>query len=126
MASAALGAAAFAAAAPLAGSPTVALILLAPFTYLVTIVIITTSPAVQEIVPNRLRGTIAAIGVLIVNLVGLGLGPTSVALVTDYVIGNEQDLRYALATVPPIAALLSCACGLSALRPYLARRLATA
>lgn len=117
-------AAAFAAAAPLVASPTLSLILFAPVTYFVTMVIIAAPPALQEIVPNRMRGTATAIGVLVVNLIGLGLGPTAVALVTDYVIGDEQKLRYALALVPPAAALLSCAFGLSALKPYKASRAA--
>ena len=34
-----------------------------------------------------------------INLLGLGLGPTSVALITDYVFGEDNMLRYSMSIV---------------------------
>jgi MFS family permease len=53
--------------------------------------------SIQAVVPNRMRGRAIALYLLLAGLLGLGLGPTAVALVTDYVFGNDASLRYSLA-----------------------------
>ncbi len=55
--------------------------------------------ALHEVTPNRLRAQAAAIYFFIINILGLGVGPLLVALLTDYVFRNEADLRYSLAIV---------------------------
>ena len=112
----------FTVAAPLMGDPTTALLLMAPATFLGTVTIGTGPAALQEILPNRMRGLGTSLAVLVVNLIGLGLGPTLIALMTDYVIGDETQLRYSLAMVPLATLTLSAACGLAALKPYLRSR----
>jgi len=66
--------------------------------------------ALQQITPNELRGQISAIYLLIVNLLGIGFGPTLVALVTDFVFGSDDALATSLASVcgstTAVAALL--------------------
>lgn len=59
--------------------------------------------AIQEIVPNEMRAQTSAIYLFVVNLVGLGLGPTAVALVTDYVFADDLAVRYSLVIVGSIA-----------------------
>ena len=84
------------------------------------------SPAVQlGIVPAGMRGLAISLGVLIVNSLGLGLGPTVVALITDYVIRDEAKIRYALAAAPPAMLLACILCGLACAASYVrcARRL---
>jgi hypothetical protein len=71
----------------------------------------------QELVPNRMRGTATSLGVLIVNLVGLGIGPTSIALLTDFVVPGHQ-LRLALAWLLPCMLGASAACGFAGLPHY--------
>ena len=65
--------------------------------------------AIQIVTPNEMRGQITALALFIFNVVGFGMGPTVVALFTDYVFGSEDQLRYSLATVAavlgPLAAL---------------------
>jgi MFS family permease len=67
----------------------------------------------QAIAPSQMRGVVAALGVLMVNIIGLGIGPTAVALLTDHVFGDPLKLRYALGLAVPTmlgaAALLSFA-----------------
>jgi MFS family permease len=63
-------------------------------------------PSIQDVVPNSMRGQAIAVYLLIGGLLGIGLGPTSIALVTDRVYGNEAMLPYALVTVAAPAALL--------------------
>ena len=46
-----------------------------------------------------MRAQTMAFYLLVVNLVGVGLGPTITALLTDFVFADEAYLRYSLATV---------------------------
>lgn len=59
--------------------------------------------AIQEMMPNRMRGQASAIYLFIVNLIGLGLGPTAVAMCTDYVFDDDAMLRYSLLIVSTAA-----------------------
>lgn len=73
---------------------------------------------VQEVTPNRMRGQAIAIYLLIGGLLGIGLGPTLVALVTDHLFGQEGSLPYALAfACGPVAFLGAILC-FTGLKPY--------
>ncbi len=61
----------------------------------------------QQIFPSSLRGQGTATYMLATNLIGVGLGPTSVALLTDYVFGDTQMLRYSLLIVPPAVIIIA-------------------
>ena len=63
--------------------------------------------ALQPITPNQMRAQISALYLLAVTLVGLGLGPLLVALLTDFVFGDPRDIKYSLATMCAVAAPLS-------------------
>jgi MFS family permease len=60
-------------------------------------------PAIlQGLAPNRLRGKLTAIHLLLVSLVGMGLGPLVVALITDRGFHSDAALPYSLAlTIAP-------------------------
>jgi MFS family permease len=118
MALASLCAAPFAAMTPLVDSPGASLALVVPFTVLITISLGTLPAAQQAMTPPRMRGLAAVFGVFVVNLIGLGLGPTVVAVITDRVFQDPAKLRYSLAVVLPIALLISALCGLGSLRFY--------
>lgn len=74
--------------------------------------------AMQIITPNEMRGQIAAIYMFTVGVLGQGLGPTIVALMTDYVFQDEAGLRYAILTAAVVAAPTMALCTSIALRPY--------
>ena len=59
--------------------------------------------AIQEVVPSNMRGQFSALYLFIVNLIGLGLGPTLVALSTDYIFGAPEAVGYSLLLVTSIA-----------------------
>lgn len=48
--------------------------------------------AIQDITPNQMRGQVTAIYQFVVNMVGIGLGPTLVALFTDHLFDNDMAL----------------------------------
>jgi len=74
--------------------------------------------AILELVPNAMRGQATALYLLIVNMIGLGIGPTAVALVTDRVFGYDAAVRYSLVIVPVAACLLAAILFLKGLRSY--------
>jgi MFS family permease len=49
--------------------------------------------------PNQLRAQVTALYYFVINVLGLTLGPTAVALVTDYGFRDDAALRYSLAVV---------------------------
>lgn len=59
--------------------------------------------SVQLIAPNQLRGQATALMFLFSALIGWGLGPTAVALITDFVFGRDDALRYSMAIVGALA-----------------------
>ncbi|MDB5968976.1 MAG: transporter [Hydrocarboniphaga sp.] len=122
MGCAALAAAPFIAMAPLMSTPQAALALLAPATLFVTMVIGCGPATLQELMPNRMRGTASALGVLVVNLIGLGLGPTCIALIGDYLLHDPRRIGQALAIAAPPMLLLSAALSFGGRRAYAAGR----
>lgn len=52
---------------------------------------------IQLMTPNRMRGQVMAVFLLVANLIGLGLGPTVLAATTDYVFGSDDAIGKAIA-----------------------------
>ena len=65
-----------------------------------------------------MRGQTAAVYLFIVNLIGLGVGPTAVALVTDYVFANDLALKWSMLIVGTAANLAAIALLWAGLQPY--------
>ena len=59
--------------------------------------------AIQEMMPNPMRGQASALYLFVVNLIGLGLGPTAVAMCTDYVFRDDVAVGYSLLWVSVLA-----------------------
>lgn len=74
--------------------------------------------ALQLITPNRLRARMVALYFLVANLVGLGLGPTAIALVTDLGFHDDAALRYGLAIVTAVALPISAIILTLGLKPF--------
>jgi len=103
---------------PLMPTPELALLLFAPHILGAAGITAAGGAALMLVTPNQLRAQTVAIYYFIISLAGLTLGPTSVALFTDYVFRDEAALRYSLAIVGLAAPLLSVVCALLTLRPY--------
>ena len=84
-----------------------ALALMAPFTFLWGLPHGIAPAALQPVTPNQMRAQVSALYLLAVNLIGLGIGPTFVALLTDYLYGESALVGHSLATVVAISAPLS-------------------
>jgi MFS family permease len=75
--------------------------------------------AIQQMMPNPMRGQASAIYLFLNNLIGLGLGPTSVALFTDYVYGDDQRVGDSLLAITVIGKTAAALILFAGLRPFL-------
>jgi MFS family permease len=103
---------------PLMPTPELAVIMLIPTVFCLSMPFGVAPAAIQEIMPNAMRGQASAVYLFIVNLIGLGTGPTAVALFTDYVFHDDNAVRYSLLIVGAAAQLVAIALLASGLRPY--------
>jgi hypothetical protein len=55
--------------------------------------------AIQQLMPNTMRAQASAIYLFVINLIGLGLGPTLVAVLTEDVFRDKGDLHLSLMVV---------------------------
>jgi len=102
----------------LAPSPGLALLLLVPCKFLLASPFGVAPSAITEIMPNEMRGQAAASYLFVNNLVGLGFGPTAIALLTDYVFRNENMLPYSMAVVATASLSIAALILRTGLRPF--------
>ena len=118
MAIAAIVAAPLAMLAPWASAPALSMALFAVAGFFNAAAVGSGPAVLQEMAPPRLRGLTHALALLTVNLIALGLGPTSVALLTDYGLHDERALGVSLSVVPPLALALAAAFSLAGRGPF--------
>jgi MFS family permease len=118
MAFAAAAAAPLAMGAVLAGDAMIGLALLAAAMLSSATVIGINPSATMAMVPSHMRGLASGLGVLIVNLIGFGLGPTVIALGTDYWLRDPGLLHYSMGVLIPLMLVTSAGCALAAVTPY--------
>lgn len=93
-------------------------VLMAPTVFFLSMPFGVAPAAIQEIMPNSMRGQASAIYLFVITLIGLGIGPTAVALVTDFVFADDAALRYSLLIVTTLAVLMSIILLAKSLKPY--------
>lgn len=59
--------------------------------------------AVQQLVPPTMRGQAIAVYLFLINLIGLGAGPTAVALLTDHWFRDDRAVNLSLLLVAAVA-----------------------
>jgi MFS family permease len=73
---------------------------------------------IQSITPSSLRGKITSFWMLIYSVVGFSLGPLAVALITDLILEDEAQIRWALFWIVAIFSTLSLIASVFGLKPY--------
>lgn len=63
--------------------------------------------SLMMICPNQMRGQITALYYFVISILGLTVGPSAVAMVTDYVFKDETMLRYSLSVTCAAASVLA-------------------
>ena len=74
--------------------------------------------AIQEMMPNQMRGQASALYLFIINLLGLALGPQILAIMTDYIFKDPQLVNYSLMTTATTAGVLAIVSLIICLRGY--------
>ncbi len=104
--------------APLAGTAALTIALLSVFFFFSSFPYGASAAALQMITPNRMRAQVSAIYLLTLNLLGIGLSATAIALVTDFVLGDPQRIGSSMAIVGGIAAPFGALLLYRGLRPF--------
>ena len=111
---------------PLVANPTVAVVLLAATTFVLSMPQGLAPTIIQLIAPNRLRAQVTAIFILVAALAAYTGGPASVAMLADYVFRDENALNYALAIVSGVLTPIGVVLLVWGLKPYRELRAASA
>lgn len=96
---ASLIAAPFVIAFPLAGDAALSLWLLAPAMFFGAMPFGAGTAGIVDLAPNRMRGQMVAIYMLIATMIGTGGGPWTIAVWTDNVLGDPALIRWSIAVV---------------------------
>ena len=115
---AAVALAPFAVTATLAPNATLSLLLFCPLTFFISFPFGAAAAGLQSITPNQMRAQISAMYLFIVNLIGIGAGPTVTALITDYVFKDDQAVRYSMSAVSAVGSLGAVLILWIGLRPF--------
>ncbi|MBK8991433.1 MAG: MFS transporter [Gammaproteobacteria bacterium] len=89
---------------PLMPTAQLALACMALATFLGQVSVGVTTAALMEIVPNEMRGQMLAVMLFLVNILGLGVGASLIAAITDFVFADDAALRYSIALASAVIA----------------------
>ena len=104
--------------APLAPEKISAIVLLAAVTFVLSTPQGLAPTILQLLAPNRMRAQLTAVFMLIAVLAGYTIGPAFVAMITDYVFGDDRALRYSLSIVSAVLTPIGVLFLWYGLRPY--------
>lgn len=104
--------------APLLPTPYAILPVYTLFVALTSAAFSTGIAAIQDVVPNRLRGLAVSIQAFLYTIIGLGLGPSLVALATDHLWRDPARVGWSIVTVAIPAVLVASLLLSRARRPY--------
>ena len=103
---------------PLMPNAPLALLVLAPTIFLKCSYYGSSGAALQLVTPNQMRAQATALQIFFGNIIGMTVGASSIAALTDFVFRDDNALRYSMAIVAalacPAAALVLKTC----LKPY--------
>ncbi len=103
---------------PIVDNANLAAALLIPTAFLTSAPFGVSAAAIQQMMPNDMRGQASAIYLFVVNLLGLGIGPWAVAIFTDYIFVGDNSVRYSLLIVATAAHLIAALLLWIGLKPF--------
>ena len=103
---------------PLMPSPVISQLLLSALMVLTFAVMAVIPATLQLVTPNQFRAQVIALSILIGGIVGFGGGPLIVALVTNFIFGDDMALRYSLSIVTAVSAPLAALIFYSGLKSF--------
>ena len=108
----------FTACVTLVGSDNLAVLLMAPATFLSSAFVALGPAAVQAATPVALRGRVAAIVLMVTSLAGMVAGPVGVGALTSFVFADDKAVGLGLAIVAGLLSLVGGLLLMAALAPY--------
>jgi MFS family permease len=103
---------------PLMPTATLSILLCTAYTFFAFWTNAPMNAALQIVTPNRMRGQVTALFLFVYNVIGFGMGPTVVALFTDFVFHSEKMLGYSMAVATLILGSLTAVIMWLGVRPY--------
>jgi MFS family permease len=104
--------------AALAPSPELAVIMLVPASVGTTAATASGLAGLVTVTPNQMRAQASALYYFVVNLVSLTIGPTGIALLTDFVFRDPSALRFSVACIASVVGIIAAVALSSCLEPY--------
>ena len=95
--------------APLMPTPELSLIMLLPASTGTSMATAAGISALIIVTPNQIRAQASALFYFVINILGLTIGPTGIALLTDYIFQDDTALRYSIAIVALLSGVLASA-----------------
>lgn len=103
---------------PLAGSAQQSFMLMVPLIFFGAMPTGAAATMTQLIAPPHLRGMVVAVFLLVINVIGIGLGPLSIGLLNDQVFGDPAAIGQSMALVIAFSTVIGTLLLALALRPY--------
>lgn len=94
---------------PIFSSPYLALVMLVPMSVGMLAATSAGLAGLMVVTPNQMRAQASALYYLVVNLIGLTVGPTGIALFTDRVFHDDASLRWSVLSVSVLMGALAVA-----------------
>jgi MFS family permease len=110
----------FAIIAPLPESWQMSLGLMSLFFFFSSFIYAGGAASLQLVTPNRLRAQVSSLYLFCINLLGIGVGPTAIALITDNVFEDQMMVDKSMALVGGGVSVLAVITLLISLRPFMA------
>lgn len=105
-------------AAPLMPQANLALAMVSILTFFQAAYVGIAAAALQIITPNQMRGQATAFYIFFTNMLGLAIGSTMVASVTDFIFRDDADLNLSLSLVSAVLVPMAALLFWSGLRPF--------
>lgn len=90
---------------PFMPTPYLALVMLLPMTVGTMAATAAGISALMIVTPNQIRAQVSALYYFVINMFGLTVGPTGVAIFTDYVFRDDSLLRYSVGSIAVLAGI---------------------
>lgn len=94
-------------AAPLMPTPFFSILMLIPVSIGTSAATAAGLAALMIVTPNQIRAQSSAMYFFTINILGLTVGPTGIAVFTDYVFQDDSLLRYSIASISVLAGLFA-------------------
>jgi MFS family permease len=103
---------------PLMPTATLSIVLCTAYTFFLYWTNAPMNAALQIVTPNQMRGQVTALFLFVFNVIGFGLGPTMVALFTDYLFHSERMLGRSMAVATLALGSLTAVIMWFGVKPY--------